>query len=153
MSKALLRSESLQNIGHRWQKGVTPPGAKPWVKGQSGNPGGIGGNYVKAQSIYRENWPKAAQVMCELLNDPDPRVRGFAADKVMERAWGKPKDYDPRQEERAGVAIDPSQFTPEQRALIMQALRVLVEAQPMPVDGPGMGQAWPANLIAERIDR
>lgn len=131
MPQALVQSESLQNTGHRWQPGVTPKGAIPWAKGQSGNPSGKGGNFLKAQSIYRESSPEAAQTMVDLLKDPDPRVRGFAADKVMERAWGKPRDYDPKSEDPETQPIDPSQFTAKQRALVRQVLQMLLAAEPL----------------------
>ena len=35
---------------------------------------------------------EAMQTIIDLMKDPDPRVRGWAADRVLERAWGKPKE-------------------------------------------------------------
>jgi hypothetical protein len=63
----------------------------PFKPGQSGNPSGRRGDYFEALSIYRDAAPEAARVMVELLKSDDERVRMFASDKVMERAWGKPK--------------------------------------------------------------
>lgn len=79
--------------------------------------------------------------MVDLLKDPDPRVRGFAADKVMERAWGKPRDYDPKSEDPETQPIDPSKFTAKQRALVRQVLQMLLAAETLvtieeaPADG------------------
>ena len=64
----------------------------PFKPGQSGNPSGRRSDYFAALSIYRDTAQKAAQVMVDLLDSPDERVRMFASDKVMERAWGKPKE-------------------------------------------------------------
>lgn len=114
---------------------VLPPALRNnlWQPGQSGNPGGKRGRFQQLQSMAREASPQALAKLIEMIGDPEPRVAGWAADKVLERAYGKPKDYDPRDEQNGGTAIDPAQFTPEVRALIMQALRLLVEAQPMQV--------------------
>lgn len=131
MPQTLLPTVERARLPQQWQPGFKPPGSKQWQPGQSGNPSGKGGNFVKAQSIYRENSPEAAQTMVDLLKDPDPRVRGFAADKVMERAWGKPRDYDPKSEDPETQPIDPSQFTAKQRALVRQVLQMLLAAKPL----------------------
>ena len=133
MAQALLKtdSEAKKRQGNpAWQKGVRVPGARPWAKGVSGNPGGIGGNFVKAQMIYREASPEAARVMVGLMDDPDPRVRGFAADKVMERAWGKARDYDPKNEAPDQPPIDPAQFPPAVRAQMRRVMELLLKAMP-----------------------
>jgi hypothetical protein len=36
--------------------------------------------------------------MVDLMTDPDPRIQLMAADKVYERAWGRPPDYDPKRD-------------------------------------------------------
>lgn len=128
MVQALLPSQKHAQPAHLWKPGETPKGAVPWQKGQSGNPSGRGGKFLEAQSIAREASPKAARTMVELLDDPDPRVRGYAADKVREWAWGKLPDYDPKAEQPETQPIDPSQFSPQQREMIRQMLQLLLAA-------------------------
>src|SRR5580658_8653082 len=128
MPTALLQTQPPTQIGKPWQKGVTPEGAKPWKPGQSGNPSGKGGKFVEAQTIARKASPKAAQVLVEMLDDNDPRVRGYAADKIREWAWGKIPDYDPKAEHAEALPVDPSQFTPAQRVMIRSMLQLLLSA-------------------------
>ena len=64
----------------------------PFQPGRSGNPSGKGGLYHEAQRICREASPAAALRMVELMNSTDERVALMAADKVLERAWGKSKE-------------------------------------------------------------
>src|ERR1700674_4804218 len=73
--------------------------------GQSGHPGGKGGTFYEAQQICRQATPEAARVMVELLNSVDDRVRLMAADKVYERAFGKPKEYDPNESPGGGIDL------------------------------------------------
>src|ERR1700674_1933831 len=73
--------------------------------GQSGHPGGKGGTFYEAQQICRQATPEAARVMVELLKSDDDRVRLMAADKVYERAFGKPKEYDPNESPGGGIDL------------------------------------------------
>jgi hypothetical protein len=51
--------------------------------------------FAEVQKIYRECSPAAAREMCRLaLEAEDERVRSVCAGMVMDRAWGKPKEYD-----------------------------------------------------------
>ena len=105
---------------------------RPFQPGQSGNPSGKGGLFHAAQRICREASPAAARKMVELMNSSDERVALMAADKVLERAWGKPKEKpedapDPEAAERAQQA----------RAALHQWLDAL---------------AKPAPLVLEKVD-
>jgi hypothetical protein len=85
-------SRSLANlIPHRY---------KP---GESGNHGGRTDQYLEAQRICRDATPAAARKMVALMDSEDERVALMAADKVFERAWGKPREYNP---ENANAARD-----------------------------------------------
>ena len=70
--------------------------------GQSGNPGGRTASFAECQRLAREASPDAMRRVRELMASPDERV-ALIADKVLERAWGKSKEYDPEMapEERA----------------------------------------------------
>lgn len=110
-----------------------PVGARPWVKGQSGNPGGVGGKFREAQRIARDASPEAMRKMVELLDSDDERIVGFASKELMLHAWGAPKTYDPSEEMPDNPAIDPSQFTPAQRKQLRRMLEMLLKAMPAEV--------------------
>jgi len=63
------------------------------------------------------------------MQSEDERVALMAADKVFERAWGRPKDYDPNAESaKKPPPFDPSLYTTEelrdmQRVMLMMARR------------------------------
>lgn len=62
-------------------------GLRPFPKGVSGNPGGRPkGIAAKA----REHADRAIEVLAEALADADPKVRIAAADKILDRGYGKP---------------------------------------------------------------
>jgi len=63
-----------------------------WVKGQSGNPGGVGGEIRAAQKLAKLATPQAMATLIELLGDSDPRVRLIAANSILDRGLGKPKN-------------------------------------------------------------
>lgn len=117
-----------------------------WKPGQSGNPGGKGGLYKETQRLAREISPRAMQrlikmaelevidetgQLAEISKNSDPRVVAAAAGAILDRAWGKPKEYDPQSEEVQPQPIDPAQFTAKQRALVRQVLQMLLAAEPL----------------------
>jgi hypothetical protein len=54
--------------------------------------------------MAREASPYATKRLIELMDDPDSRVALMAADEVLERAWGKPKEQDEQTTEEARLA-------------------------------------------------
>lgn len=90
---------------------VLPPAmrAHMWVKGQpSPNPSGKSGEFQRCRSLCRDASYDAAQELIRLgLESEDERVRFMANSWVYERAWGKPKDYDPHADhDSATTAIE-----------------------------------------------
>src|SRR5690242_14257348 len=65
---------------------------KMWQPGKSGNPGGRTIEYKECVRMAKEASPRAMQRLIELMESSDERVAIMAADKIMERAWGKPKE-------------------------------------------------------------
>jgi hypothetical protein len=102
----------------------------PFQPGQSGNPTGKGGLYHEAQRICREASPQAARRMVELMNSDDERVALLAADKVLERAWGKAKEVSDE------VMLDPAaaERAAQQRAEVISLLQRMARAEPLSVE-------------------
>ena len=61
----------------------------------------------------------------------DRRVVTVAANALIERAFGKPKDYDPAKDRDAKpkAKFDPNLYTPEELDLIEAAFRLMVTRQ------------------------
>src|SRR6266481_3376353 len=84
-------------------------GLVPFPKGKSGNPGGRTKKFAQCQRLCREASPDAARRLIELMQSEDERVALMAADKVFERAWGRPKEFDPNAESaKKAPPFDPS---------------------------------------------
>jgi hypothetical protein len=83
------------------------------------------------------------------MDNSDARVSGWAADKVLERAWGKAKDYDPKDEPNPSrPKFDPRLLTPEQLDIVEYALKLMVQATQAP-NGPaevGTGRPGESEL-------
>ena len=58
----------------------------------------------------------------------DPRIVTVAANALTERAWGKPKEYDPAEKAKAKkLVFNPADFSHEELFQIEAALRLIVE--------------------------
>ena len=53
----------------------------------------------------------------------DESVAIVAMQAVLDRAWGKPRDYDPREAQSGGLRIDVSKLTHDQRALLLAIIQ------------------------------
>lgn len=60
---------------------------KPWKPGQSGNPGGRPKGIA---ALARQHTDKAIEVLAKALDSKDERVRVTAAEKLLDRGYGKP---------------------------------------------------------------
>jgi hypothetical protein len=93
-------------------KRMLPPAlaANRWRPGQSGNPSGHSGEYGEAMRLARQAAPQAVRRLIELAEidqvddqgnltplsaEADRRVVMVAANALIERAFGKPREHDP----------------------------------------------------------
>lgn len=117
-------------------------------KGQSGNPGGRGGEYHQMLRICRERSVAAALEIAKLAEkSDDERVRYMAATWICERAWGKAKDFDPKSE-HSGPRFDPSLLTPEQLDQVEAAMRLMLAAT-RPPDSPAPASSEPVVEVED----
>lgn len=83
---------------------------RPFQPGQSGNPTGASTRFHEVRQLMRDASPAAAKRLIDLINSTDERVALVAAEKVLERAWGSPKqdtsapELDPEKQARADEA-------------------------------------------------
>src|ERR1700720_2162279 len=105
-------------------------GLVPFPKGKSGNPGGRTKQFAQCQRLCREASPDAARRLIELIQSEDERVALMAADKVYERAWGKPKDYDPNAESvKKAAPFDPKLYTTDELRRMQEVMTMIAVRQ------------------------
>jgi len=109
------------------RKKPLPPAlaANVWKPGQSGNPGGKGGAYYEMMRLARHFTPQATQYLIDIASDlgEETRNRLVAMSMLLDRAWGKPKEFDPNAEKPA-TAIDVSRLTADQRQKLRELLQL-----------------------------
>ena len=65
--------------------------------------------------------------LAPLSDKADPRIVAVAANALTERAWGKPKEYDPAEDKKnEKPAFNPADFSMDELAQIEAALRLMV---------------------------
>ena len=73
-------------------------GPKTWKPGQSGNPGGrsprVGPNGETVAELARAHTATAIETLVEVMSGKgnEPRDRVAAANALLDRGWGKPKE-------------------------------------------------------------
>jgi hypothetical protein len=119
-------TESSENIVETTVQPVHVPShggwLRPWQKGQSGNPGGLGGPgsaYHECRRICAEATPEATRKLIELIGSDDQRVAFMAIKEVLERGIGKVRDHSNEQQNR----IDLSALSDEERAAMLTMLK------------------------------
>ena len=87
--------------------------------------------FAEVQKIYRECSPAAAKEMCRLaLEAEDERVRSVCAGMVMDRAWGKPREYDPDKEApKKAPPFDPKLYTTEELRRMQEVMMMIAVRQ------------------------
>jgi hypothetical protein len=87
--------------------------------------------WSEVQDIYRKNSPEAAREIVRLAAEcPDERVRSVCANWVIERAWGKPRDYDPdAANEQAKPKFNPALYSTAELERIYDILTLMAERQ------------------------
>jgi hypothetical protein len=127
--------------------------ANTWRPGQSGNPGGHSGLYGEAVKLARGLSLRAVQRLGELMESEDERVSVVACNSLLDRAFGKPKAVEEKDDMDAQLAS----MSREERLALMNNLlepmrRYLPpggEAEPTFVDG----EAGQDRIRCQREDR
>ena len=106
----------------------------PWEPGQSGNPNGRPSGLKELRSMCRklsEPGVKALErILTETVIDESGNVHNAHEGKVIVAAmqivltwgWGKPPEYDPK-EDGAGIRINTAALSQDQRKILLAALR------------------------------
>jgi hypothetical protein len=87
--------------------------------------------FAEVQKIYRECSPAAAREMCRLaLEAEDERVRSVCLGMVMDRAWGRPKEFDPNAEApKKAPPFNPDLYTTEELRQMQAVMKMMAIRQ------------------------
>jgi len=103
---------------------------RPFQKGVSGNPSGIGHNdYHIARKICAEHSVEAIHRQLELMRSDDERVAFMATEAILNRGIGKPRDHSAEDQARTIVNLD--NLTDDERALLAKLM-----GKVLPKDAP-----------------
>jgi len=102
----------------------------PFPPGVSGNPGGRPTRFREVREICRNKSAAAAQALIRIVEDVDAngrnvedgRVVVVAAQTILTWAYGKPPDYDPR-EDKPPLNINLGVATTEEKRMLLDLLR------------------------------
>src|ERR1700720_3815100 len=128
-------------------------GLVPFPKGKSGNPGGRTKQFAQYQRLCREASPEAARRLIELMQSEDERVALMAADKVFERAWGRPKEFDPNAETpKKAPPFDPKLYTTDELRRMQEVMTMIARRQGLlpPEEEEGVEPAIAAACVSPR---
>jgi hypothetical protein len=116
-----------------------PGPGRRFEKGQSGNPTGRPKLDQTITEVARTYGPRAIEVLAELMDDPkaSPSVRVAAAERVLDRAYGKPAQFSTGQAQEFRKAIDMSD---DELAAIVAAGRDKVLTLVKPTVGTNVGK-------------
>jgi hypothetical protein len=99
--------------------------SRMWQPGQSGNPAGHSGEYgatirlaQRAIRLAQRAAPKAMRRLIELMDSEDERVAAVACNAILDRAFGKPKVA----EEKDDLVARVEAMSPEERVRMAEEL-------------------------------
>ena len=92
--------------------------SRMWQPGQSGNPAGHSGEYGATIRLAQRAAPKAMRRLIELMDSEDERVAAVACNAILDRAFGKPKVA----EEKDDLVARVEAMSPEERVRMAEEL-------------------------------
>ncbi len=107
---------------------------RPFQPGESGNPTGRNGHYGEVQRLCREAGPAVAKRLIEIALDPneETRVSVVAAQEVLNRGFGRPREMQP---EAAAPRLDLTAVSDEKLELVIHVLEATQKAKRAQAEG------------------
>jgi hypothetical protein len=116
--------------------------ARMFPAGVSGNPGGMSADMAECRRLARAAAPAAMQKLIELVDHADARVALVAAEKVLDRALGKPKAIE---ETPDPASPHMEQLRAAAYTVVMQMLEERARAKSAAVDAEYVGMGGCAD--------
>jgi hypothetical protein len=104
-------------------------------------------SYVETLHLARKSSPAAMRRLIRGLDDPDPRIAIWCASLVLERAFGRPKEAPPTQEEEE-AHLDLRGLSDEELRLLVRLVDSGRLEAPAPIDSEPLqieGSAQPTS--------
>jgi len=104
---------------------------RPFPKGVSGNPGGRPKGLAVVERLARERGPAAIERLTELMGSGDERVALTACVALLDRGYGKPRQFDEERlervvEQRLKGLIAEAEQERDLRAMMFEGAKVVV---------------------------
>jgi hypothetical protein len=93
---------------------------RPWQPGNKLG-GQRPGRFQETQQLARQHSVDAVRTLVERLHDPDGRVAVVAANSLLDRGWGKPREQQPAQQEQ--VHIDLTRLSDEELGILVRLVQ------------------------------
>jgi hypothetical protein len=118
--EALRASHGLQSPRARAREFVTTAEYKAFAKA-----------YIEVQIVYRLHSPASAAEICRLSVEAENKhVRAVCGQMVLERAWGKPREYDPNAEApKKPPPFDPKLYTTDELRRMQEVMLMIARRQ------------------------
>lgn len=89
---------------------------------------------------------RAMETIISKLDSDDDRVALVAAQAILERAWGKPKDPDPKELQGSGLRLDFTKLSREELQLLLKithsgAVQPAEPVAPETIDGTATSES------------
>jgi Family of unknown function (DUF5681) len=118
------------------QRRKMKPRGRPFPKGSSGNPKGRPKEYEDVKAAARKHTVEAIDTLAYWMRSNDPRASVVAADKLLDRGWGKP-NQDLKVQAELGPGLAEIVKQARARALAVDVETIIGHEQPLAIEHDG----------------
>src|SRR5712671_3240052 len=132
--RAVMISSTMPSTKYSWSKhshGLQSPRARAKEFVTTAEYKAFAKAYIDVQKVYRLHSPASAAEICRLsVEAANEHVRAVCGQMVLERAWGKPREYDPDKETpKKAPPFDPKLYTTEELRRMQEVMMMIAVRQ------------------------
>jgi hypothetical protein len=121
------------------QKRKLKPRGRPFVRGVSGNPRGRPKEHEDVKAAARQYTVESIERLAFWMRSDDPRASVVAADKLLDRGWGKPSQ-DVKLQAELGPGLAEIVRQARERVIAVEAKTVIEHEQPLAIEHDGASE-------------